>query len=169
MKTAHIVYGINFGDEGKGLLTDFLSRKYHNSIVIRHNGGAQAGHTVVVDSKKTKLRHVCSHIGSGSLNGTSTYLGKEFICNPILFTQELLRLKEEGFDLNNLPPIFVHPCCKVTTPWDMIANQEEEKSLGDKKYGSCGVGIWHTINRSQIIDISVDELFVMSENKIREI
>ena len=55
-----IVLGLNFGDEGKGLTTSFLCSKVENPIVVRFNGGHQAGHTVVIEGK----RHVFSNMGA---------------------------------------------------------------------------------------------------------
>src|SRR5262245_50739362 len=67
---ATAVIGANFGDEGKGLLTDYLAAKDPaGTVVIRCNGGAQAGHTVVTPAGR---RHVFHHLGSGSLAGAST-------------------------------------------------------------------------------------------------
>ena len=58
------IIGANYGDEGKGLATDYLTGP--DSLVVRFNGGAQAGHTVCTPSGQ---RHVFSHIGAGSFRG----------------------------------------------------------------------------------------------------
>lgn len=158
MKNVHIVYGLNFGDEGKGLVTDHLVRKHANSIVIRNNGGAQAGHTVCVQKRDGLIRHVFSHFGSGSLAGAPTFLGKEFVSNPILFRKEYERFETEGINPAALPNVFVHPASIITTPWDMIANQKDEDLLGDNRHGSCGVGIWHTMKRNESIPFYVSDL-----------
>ena len=61
-KTAQVVIGAQFGDEGKGRVTDYYAAEVgRDGIVIRFNGGAQAGHTVVAPEG---LRHVFSHVGS---------------------------------------------------------------------------------------------------------
>ena len=62
MKTVKIVIGANFGDEGKGLMTDYFASKNNNSIVVMHNGGAQRGHTVVTPEG---IRHVFHHFPQG--------------------------------------------------------------------------------------------------------
>lgn len=142
--SAHLVIGLNYGDEGKGLVTDYLASTLHNPIVIRANGGAQAGHTVVHE----KYRHVFNHIGSGYFAGVDTYLSEDFVLNPILFRMERERLYEETkLSKFGNPNIFVHPNCIITTPWDMIANQKEEDSR-EERHGSCGVGVWATIDRN---------------------
>ena len=72
MKRAYAVIGANFGDEGKGLMTDLFCRLGGSVINIRSNGGAQAGHTVCTRDGK---RHVFSHIGSGSFAGADSICG----------------------------------------------------------------------------------------------
>lgn len=135
---AKAVIGTNFGDEGKGLLTDYFSSKSNNCLVVRHNGGAQASHTVVTAEGK---RHAFSHFGSGTFTGAHTFLSKYFIVNPILFGKELKELR-------NLPKVFVDPDCSVTIPYDMMLNQILESSRNGTKHGSCGVGINETVERS---------------------
>jgi adenylosuccinate synthase len=65
-----IIIGANFGDEGKGLITDFEARRNGSKLNVRFNGGAQAGHTVVSENK----RHIFSHVGASSFAGTETDL-----------------------------------------------------------------------------------------------
>ena len=139
-----IVIGANFGDEGKGLMTDYFCHqsilREEKCIVVLHNGGAQRGHTVVMPNGK---RHVFHHFGSGTLAGADTYLSKDFILNPMIFRQEWEDLEKIGIS----PIVYVHPLCRVTTPYDMIFNQIIELSRGENKHGSCGIGIFETINR----------------------
>ena len=145
MKNAKIVIGANFGDEGKGLMTDyFCSRVPKDKPVlnVRFNGGAQAGHTVVTPEGK---RHVFSHFGAGSfLPNVATYLGPEFIVNPILFRKEFEKLQAKGI----FPLVYCHPKCILTMPQDMMVNQFIEKRRGNDRHGSCGVGIYETILRN---------------------
>ena len=79
MKQASVVIGANFGDEGKGLMTDFLSEP--EGVVVRFNGGAQAGHTV---TEPGGTRHVFHHYGAGAFKGASTFLSRHFVSNPLL-------------------------------------------------------------------------------------
>lgn len=139
MKDIKIVIGANWGDEGKGLMTDYFSQK-PNSIVVCSNGGAQRGHTVVTSDE---IRHVFHHFGSGTFNQASTYLSEDFICNPIIFRQEYNELKHLGY----YPNIYINQNCMVTTPYDMMANQIIEENRGKNKHGSCGLGIYETIKR----------------------
>ena len=141
-----IVIGSNYGDEGKGITTDFLSsvafsKKNMNPVVVRHNGGAQAGHTV---QSPNGVRHVFHHFASGTLTAAVTYLSEFFIVNPILFQKELGRLDSAGFS----PQCFVHPDAIVTTPFDVMINQAIEHERSGGRHGSCGVGINETVVRN---------------------
>lgn len=146
MKTAKIVIGANFGDEGKGLMTDYFAseakKQGKSCLVVCHNGGSQRGHTVVSPSG---LRHVFHHFGSGNFEGADTYLSSEFIVNPIIFNRELSELKGK----KSITKCFVDRNCLLTTPFDMMINQIVEEYRGDGKHGSCGLGIFETIVRSR--------------------
>lgn len=140
------VIGANFGDEGKGLMTDYFVHKHlkdgKSCIVIKHNGGSQAGHTVVTPNGK---RHVFGHFGSGTLQGVPTYFDKDFIINPMTFVKEYKQLEKLG-----CPPVcYVHPECRIQLPTDVLINQIAESYRGDKRHGSCGMGIWETVVRSE--------------------
>lgn len=148
MRRADVVIGAGFGDEGKGLVTDFLAAPYGtDGLVVRFNGGAQAGHTVQTPAG---LRHVFHHVGSGALAGAATYLSRYFICNPLLLDKELPLLASIGCH----PSIYADPGCLVTTPYDMMLNQIAEDMRGDQRHGSCGQGIGETIVRNMRPDFS---------------
>jgi len=141
-KTAQVVIGAQFGDEGKGRLTDHYAAEMGNdAVVIRFNGGAQAGHTVVTPDGS---RHVFSHVGSGALVGAATFLSRFFVSNPILFLKEMESLAAKGV----APTIYVDPQSPVTTPYDMMINQIVERERGGSRHGSCGVGFGETIERN---------------------
>ena len=142
-KVIAIVGGL-LGDEGKGLMTDYFSSQYDDAVVIRSNGGAQAGHTVVTPEGQ---RHVFSHFGSGTFNGTPTYLSSHFVCNPTLFVKEHKAfVKEFGI----VPRIYIDQNCLITTPYDMLLNQTHEAMRGDDVHGSCGVGFGETLEREMV-------------------
>lgn len=136
MRTA--VIGANYGDEGKGLMTDYLSGL--DTLVVRFNGGAQAGHTVVTPSGH---RHVFKHLGSGTLRGAPTFLSKYFLVNPALFEQEVAMLGDV-----TASAVYVDPLAPVTTPWDMLLNRAVEAKRGAARHGSCGLGINETVERT---------------------
>ena len=79
------VIGGGYGDEGKGLVTGFWAQNLRNPLVIRFNGGAQAGHSREL---KDGRRHIFSHFGSGTFEGAPTFLSKYFVINPIQFRRE---------------------------------------------------------------------------------
>lgn len=135
-----MVIGANFGDEGKGLFTDYFTHEEGPTVVVRFNGGAQAGHTVVTPNGK---RHIFKHFACGTLQGVPTHLSSMFIVNPILFKDEYQKLQELGVE----PKVTMDPNAKVTLPVDMIVNQMLE-SLRSDRHGSCGVGIHQTVLRS---------------------
>ncbi|HEX2135998.1 MAG TPA: adenylosuccinate synthetase [Microvirga sp.] len=140
MRRATVVIGSQFGDEGKGLATDWLAAREADSLVVRFNGGAQAGHTVVAPDGR---RHVFSHFGSGTFAGAPTFLSRYFVANPTLFLDEANRLSALGCR----PEVMIDPACPVTTPFDMVINQAAEIARGAGRHGSCGVGFGETIER----------------------
>jgi adenylosuccinate synthase len=143
---ARAVIGANFGDEGKGLVVDYLCSQ-GAGMVVRFNGGAQSGHTVVTPDGR---RHVFHHLGAGSFLGVPTYLSRFFVCNPLAFFKELDELV--NFDP---PQVYAHPQCLVATFADMIINQQLEDSRGGGRHGSVGMGLNETINRSQMPHLSI--------------
>lgn len=144
---ARIVIGANFGDEGKGLVTDYLCAQ-GAGIVVRFNGGANAGHTVVTPDGE---RHVFRHFGSGTFCEVPTFLSQFFVCNPILFFEERAQLISLGFH----PEVYAHPECLITTFMDMLINQHHETKRGLKRHGSCGVGLHETIERSKLPELKI--------------
>jgi len=81
MNEANVVIGANYGDEGKGAAVDRLATEAGaQCLVVRFNGGAQAGHTVETPDGR---RHVFSHFGAGSFAGARTFLSRFFVSNPI--------------------------------------------------------------------------------------
>ena len=154
MKEIKVVIGANFGDEGKGLFTDYFSSQHKDGIVVRFNGGSQASHTVTTSDGN---RHAFSHFCSGTLSDIPSYLSSFFIANPILFRKEFEILSNFA-----KPKVYLNKDCLVTTPYDMIINQIAEISRGNSKHGSCGLGFNETIERNRVFDygkISVGNLF----------
>ena len=182
MTNIKIVIGGNFGDEGKGLMTAFFAaqmmKRSGRCIVVLSNGGAQRGHTVVKDG----VRHVFRHFGSGTLEGADTFFPEEFILNPMIFMKEYHELRAKTELLNNTAPhdkpglpetirIFVHPDCRITTPFEMITNLILEESRGADRHGSVGVGIWETMigegkRYGEFASMSPDQRFqYLNENR----
>lgn len=133
-----VVLGLAFGDEGKGVTTQWLctqALKYgRHPLVVRFNGGAQAAHTVSLNNEE----HICSTYGSGVLLGVPTFLTKDFYFDPISAYNEYQTLKDKN------PILTVHPDCRIVTPYDVIAGINNPRVIRD---GSCGKGIYQTFNR----------------------
>jgi len=144
---ARVVIGASFGDEGKGLVTDWLCSQ-GAGMVVRFSGGAQAGHTVVTPEGE---RHIFRHVGSGTFCEVPTFLSQFFVCNPILFMQE----RDQLFALGFHPVVYAHPDCLVTTFMDMLINQARETRRGAKRHGSCGIGFHETIVRSNVPELKI--------------
>jgi adenylosuccinate synthase len=148
------IIGAAYGDEGKGLAVDHAATA--DSLVVRFNGGAQAGHTVVTPDGR---RHVFSHFGSGSFRGAATYLSRFFVSNPILFRPEYVDLAE----MRAAPTVYAHPDSFLSTPFDMMFNEMQERRRGPQRHGSVGVGFGETIERCTWLDAryrtTVDDVF----------
>lgn len=145
---AQAVIGASFGDEGKGLTVDYLCAKGDVGVVVRFNGGAQAGHTVVTPAGE---RHVFRTIGSGTFHGVPTFFAKHMSINPIAIFMEMKQLAE----LKYVPELYASPECLVTTFADVIINRRVEKARGADRHGSCGMGINETRDRSQVPELKI--------------
>jgi len=130
-----IVLGLGFGDEGKGLVTDWLCSKVFKPAVIRYSGGHQVGHCVRTETDK----HIFSNFGSGTLRGVPTFWNAKTV-DPVGFCKEYKVLS--SFD----PIIQIDPLCPVTTPYEKELNQINEIT---NNHGSIGVGFGTTIEREE--------------------
>lgn len=134
---AALVLGLGYGDEGKGLVTDYLCAGKRRPLVVRFSGGHQAGHTVVQPDGR---RHVFSHVGSGTLRGAATYWSRWCTLYPTALASEAAALRALGVR----PRLYVDNLAPVTTPYDVAYNRWRERKLG---HGSCGVGFGATVAR----------------------
>lgn len=135
---SHIVIGLGFGDEGKGITTDYLTSQSSNPLVLRTTGGQQAGHTVIIGEK----RHVFASVGSGTMRGAPTYWTKYCTFAPHNLLIELDYLKKLGIN----PVIFVDSLCPVTTIYDQLANRIDTYNV---EHGTCGMGVGKTLDRHE--------------------
>lgn len=147
--TAEVVIGCRYGDEGKGLMTDYFTHRAVQSgkktCTVFAAGAAQRGHTVVTPEGQT---HVFRHIGSGTFAGADTYIAENFIVSPMIFREEWEELEKMGIH----PTVYVNPSCIITTPYDVYINQTAETMRGGDRHGSCGCGVWETIERNHKSD-----------------
>lgn len=148
-----IIIGANYGDEGKGLAADYFAGQAKGEILgVLTNGTAQRGHTVTLTDGRT---HVFHHFSSGTFQGADTYICKNFTVNPMIFVKELVELM---FKSNRF---YVHPECKVVTPFDMLRNLQERRISG--LHNTCGAGYWNTLERydSDIEPLTFGEIIKM--------
>lgn len=155
------VIGANYGDEGKGLMTDYLCHealKAGSCLNVLTNGGAQRGHTVVTPDGK---RHVFHHFGSGTFAGADTYIPKQFVVNPMAFMEEYKEL-----DIIS-PSVFIDSLALMTTPYDMIYNTFKMKQ--DGIHNSCGYGVYYTKMRhcDTIVNSTVQDFIDANTTKER--
>jgi len=127
------VVGAQWGDEGKGKVTDFLAREAE--IVVRYQGGNNAGHTVVADGQEFKL-HL---IPSGILYPEKMCLiGNGVVLDPEVFLREIDGLAARGISVDNLR---ISPRAHVIMPYHRKQDACDEESRGTKKIGTTGRGI----------------------------
>jgi len=139
---AYIVVDLGFGDCGKGLLTDFLVRHSGAGLVVRYNGGAQAGHNVVTSEG---LHHTFSQFGSGTfVPGVKTYLSRDVVIHPDALLVEGNVLEAKGVT-DAFARLRVSEWALVITPFHQAANRIREIARGMARHGSCGVGVGEAV------------------------
>jgi len=128
-----VLIGAQWGDEGKGKVTDFLAQKAN--LVVRYQGGNNAGHTVVVDDREFKL-HL---IPSGILYPDKIcIIGSGVVIDPAVLIKELASLEERGVSTDNLK---ISQRAHVIFPYHQKLDQAEEDRKGDEKIGTTCRGI----------------------------
>lgn len=144
---AFIVAGLGFGDEGKGSTVDFLVRQYGAQIVVRYNGGAQAGHRVVTDEGN---EHVFSQFGSGTLvPGVGTFLSRFVAINPLSMLTEEEHLQTLGIR-DAFQRTAIDGRALIITPFHRAINRLREIARGTLRNGSCGMGVGETFKDEQV-------------------
>ena len=154
------IVGANWGDEGKGKITDMLSKE--SDIIIRFQGGSNAGHTIVNDYGKFALHMLPSGI---FYDHTTCILGNGVALNiPYLF-KEVKEITDRGVPAPNL---LVSDRAQVLMPYHILFDQYEEERLGGKSFGSTKSGIAPFYSDKYAkIGVQVSELF-MDEADLKE-
>jgi len=136
------VVGLGFGDCGKGLFTDALCRRWPVHTVARFNGGAQAGHNVVLPDGR---HHTFSQFGAGTfVPGVHTLLASPVVVHPTALLVEDEFLRRAGI-ADALTRLTIAAACRVTTPYHQAAGRLRERLRGAHAHGSCGVGVGETV------------------------
>ena len=134
--------GLGFGDCGKGLFTDALTRSLHAHTIVRFNGGAQAGHNVVLPDGR---HHTFSQFGAGSfVDGTVTVLASPVVVHPSALGVEARALECVGL-ADAMTRLMIDGRCRVTTPFHQSAGRLREHLRGTTAHGTCGVGVGETV------------------------
>ncbi len=137
-----VVCGLGFGDEGKGSITDALARRHGPSLVVRYNGGPQAGHNVVAPDGTW---HCFAQFGSGTLAPDSrTLLSREMLVEPENLLAEAAVLAGKG-RTDALSRLRIDARCAVVTPLHKLIGQMLEIARGGSAYGSCGMGVGQAV------------------------
>jgi len=139
-----VLVGAQWGDEGKGKITDFLAEQA--DLVVRYQGGNNAGHTVVVDGREFKL-HL---IPSGILYPDKLCLiGNGVVIDPAVLIGELENLAAQGVNTDNLR---ISPRAHVILPYHQRLDRCEEEKKGERKIGTTcrGIGPTYTDKTSRV-------------------
>ena len=153
------VVGANWGDEGKGKITDMLAEKA--DYIVRFQGGANAGHTIVNEYGKFALHTLPSGIFYGH---TTNVIGNGVALNITTFCKEIEGLVEKGVPM---PRILVSDRTQIVMPYHVLFDQYEEERLGKKSFGSTKSGIAPFYSDKYAkIGIQVSELF--DEKRLHE-
>ncbi len=131
-----IVIGAQWGDEGKGKITDLLSRSA--DVVVRSQGGVNAGHTVVVSGQTFKLHLIPSGI---LYPDTECIIGSGTVIDPQVVIDEMEQLKKLGVTTDNL---YISQTAHITMPYHRSIDVASEERRGDYKIGTTGRGIGPT-------------------------
>ncbi len=131
---AYVIVGMQWGDEGKGKIVDYLTSEA--DVVVRHHGGNNAGHTLVVNGRKTVL-HL---IPSGILHdGIECIIGNGTVLDPAVLIQELDSLEAVGCRFQGR--FFISDGAHLIMPYHKIFDEAQESFRGKKKIGTTGRGI----------------------------
>lgn len=131
--TAVAVVGSQWGDEGKGKITDFLSKEA--TMAVRSNGGNNAGHTIDIDGKTFKMRLIPSGIFAAK---EGAVIGNGVVINPEVMFGEIDNLEKEGIDTSKLR---ISNRAHVIMPYHILQDEYQEEAKGDKKIGTTKNGI----------------------------
>ncbi len=131
-----VVVGSQWGDEGKGKITNYLASKA--DVIIRYQGGDNAGHTVIFNNNEYHLRSIPSGIFyEDKLN----IMGNGMVINPLSLAKEMEELLASGYSLNNL---VISPLATLDLSYHIALDGLKEKALKDKNIGTTKKGIGPT-------------------------
>ena len=160
--TSVVVVGTQWGDEGKGKITDFLSKQA--DAIARYSGGDNAGHTIQFEGETYKLHLIPSGI---FYSDKTSVMGNGMVINPQSLVKELTGLQDRGIDTSNLR---ISNRAHVILPYHVYQDKVDEESRGDAKIGTTckGIGPCYT-DKVQRMGIRVADLLdkEVFEQKLR--
>ena len=161
MRTIAVI-GKNFGDEGKGFTCGCLASSLKNALIIKHNGGGQAGHTV--EDPEGKWRFIHHQIGAGAEYHVPTLFADSFMPDLFQLGKEVKAFTELfGFQ----PILYSEKNARITTIDDVLLNMGAELARGKNLHGSCGMGIEECVQRNAAgYGITVEELATWSKQDL---
>nr|WP_150960429.1 adenylosuccinate synthase [Aneurinibacillus sp. XH2] len=128
-----VVVGTQWGDEGKGKITDFLAESAE--VVARYQGGNNAGHTILINGKKYKLHLIPSGI---FYSDKVCVIGNGMVINPAALIEEIQYIHENGFTTDNLK---ISDRAHLIMPYHLLLDELEEERKGPNKIGTTRKGI----------------------------
>ena len=147
-----VVIGAQWGDEGKAKITDLLAQDA--DLIIRYQGGCNAGHTVVAHGKTFKFHLIPSGI---LYKGKTCLIGNGTVILPEYFEQEIEGLKKENIDLSGLK---VSPLATITMPWHTEVDGYSEDNAKKGKIGTTKKGIGPTYtDKMARIALKIEDLY----------
>lgn len=166
MKKAVVVVGTQWGDEGKGKITNYLSQQA--DMVVRYQGGDNAGHSIQFDGTKYALHVIPSGVFHAHIRNV---LGNGVVLNPKTFVEEVTQLKQQGFTCENL---YISDRAHVIFDYHKIVDGLQEVALGERKIGTTKKGIGPTytdkVSRSgiRVGDFVSDDFETMYKTALRQ-
>ena len=160
------VVGANWGDEGKGKITDMLAEKA--DIIVRFQGGANAGHTIVNNYGKFALHTLPSGV---FYNHTTSVIGNGVALNIPILMKEIKSITDRNVPM---PKILVSDRAQMVMPYHILFDQYEEERLGGKSFGSTKSGIAPFYSDkyakigSQVSELFDDELLEEKVQRVSE-
>ncbi len=157
-----VILGLQWGDEGKGKIVDYLADKY--DIIARFQGGPNAGHTLYIDG----VKHVLHTIPSGIFrDGKINYIGNGVVIDPVTLVKEIENLEKQGIPVKER--LIISKRANLILPTHKILDAASESSKGSSKIGSTLKGIGPTYmdktgrNGLRIGDIQEEDFIVKYE------
>ena len=147
-----VVIGAQWGDEGKAKITDLLSQ--NADLIIRYQGGCNAGHTVVTNGQTYKFHLIPSGI---LYDNTICFIGAGTVIHPESFEREMEELKGQGVDFKNLK---ISPLASITMPYHIELDGYSENNAGKGKIGTTKKGIGPTYtDKMARIGLKIQDLY----------